>query len=60
MRRRTRTRNELRREAIKTVLLAVMVFAMCAVLTFWAIGIWAEHPGEQPISGREYAASLRQ
>lgn len=59
-RRRSRTRNELKREVIKSALLGAVFFVLCAMLTIWAIGIWAEHPGEQPISGREYAASLQQ
>ena len=60
MRRRMRTRNELKREAIKTAALAVVAFILCAVLTIWAIGIWAEHPGEMQIDGREYIASLQE
>ena len=60
MRKRVRTRNELKREVIKSALLGAAFFILCAVLTVWAIGIWAEHPGEQPISGSEYSASLQQ
>ena len=59
-RRRTKTRNELKREVIKSALLGAAFFILCAVLTIWAIGIWAEHPGEMQIEGREYAASLQQ
>lgn len=60
MKMRTRTRNELKREAIRTAVLAVVAVILCAVLTVWAIGIWAEHPGEMQVSGREYIASLQQ
>ena len=59
-RRRSRTRNELMRDVIKSALLGAAFFILCAMLTIWAIGIWAEHPGEMPINGREYAASLQQ
>lgn len=60
MRRRMRTRNQIKREMIENAVLAAVAIVLCGLLTVWAIGIWAEHPGEQPISGREYAASLQQ
>ena len=59
MRRRSRTRNELKREVIKSALLGAAFFILCAVLTVWAIGVWAEHPGEQPVSGQTYLASIQ-
>ena len=58
-RRRTRTRNEIKREAIKTAIMAVALIVLWAVLTVYAIGVWAEHPGEQPVSGQTYLASIQ-
>ena len=58
-RRRTRTRNELKREAIKTVIMAAALIVLWAVLTVYAIATWAEHPGEQPVSGQTYIASIQ-
>ncbi len=57
--RRSGTRNQIKREVVKTALMAVLLFVMCAVLTVWALGVWAEHPGEQPISGSAYMASMQ-
>lgn len=57
--RRRKTRNQRRREAVKTTVMTVLLFVMCAVLTVWALGVWAEHPGEQPVSGTEYMEALR-
>lgn len=57
--RRRRTRNQRRREAVKTTVMAVMFFILCVVLTVWALGVWAEHPGEQLISGSAYMASMQ-
>ena len=58
--RRSRTRNEMKREAIKTAFLSVILIVLWAVLTVYALGIWAEHPGEMMIEGREYLASLQE
>lgn len=59
-RRRTKTRNELRREALRTLFLSIVLVALWAVLTVRAIGVWAEHPGEQMVNGSEYIASLQE
>lgn len=58
-RRRVNTRNELKREVIKTIILSAAVIALWAVLTVYAIGAWTNHPAEQMISGSEYLASLQ-
>ena len=57
--RRCRTRNQRKREAMKTAIMAVALVIMWAVLTVWALGVWSEHPGEQPVSGVQYIASLQ-
>lgn len=53
------TRQQRKREAMHTAIMAVLLVVLCAVLTVWALGVWAEHPGEQQISGTEYVASLQ-
>lgn len=58
-RRRTRTRNEIKREVIKTIVMSAALIVLWAALTVYAIGVWAEHPGEQPASGQTYLASIR-
>lgn len=58
-RRRVETRNELKRDVIRTVFLTVAIIALWAVLTIKAIGVWTNHPAEQMISGSEYLASLQ-
>ena len=55
-----RTREQKRRERINTALTAVIMVVLWVVLTVWALGIWAEHPAEQHISGREYLASMQE
>ena len=55
-----RTREQMKRVRIKKALTAAIMVVVWIFLTVWALGIWAEHPGEQPISGREYVASLQQ
>ena len=60
--RRRRTRNQLKREALKTaatVAMALLLLFLFSVLTVWALGVWSEHPGEQPVSGVQYIASLQ-
>lgn len=52
------TRNQRKREAMRTAALTAAVVFLFAVLTVWALGIWAEHPGEQPVSGRDYMSSM--
>ena len=52
------TREQIRMEKIKTAITAVMLLVILSVLTVWALGIWAEHPGEQPISGQVYVESI--
>ena len=57
--RRSRTRNQRKREAIKTAIMAVLLLALCGLLTVWTLGVWSDHPGEQPVSGVQYIASLQ-
>lgn len=57
--RRSKTRNQMKREVIKTIVMSAALIVLWAVLTVWAIGIWAEHPGEQPVSGQTYIASIQ-
>lgn len=59
LQRNRQTRNQRKREAVKNAVMAVLLIALCAVLTVWALGVWAEHPGEQQISGRAYMASIQ-
>lgn len=53
-----RTREQCKREAVKTAVMMIMLFALGAVLMVWALGVWTEHPGEQPMSGSAYMASM--
>ena len=53
------TREQMRLERISTVLMAAGLIVLCAVLAVWALGIWAEHPAEQHISGTAYVVSVR-
>ena len=53
-----RTREQKRRERINTALTAVIMVVLWIALTVWALGIWAEHPAEQPVSGRAYVVSV--
>lgn len=53
------TREQIKRERIKAALTAAALVVLCAVLAVWSIRIWTEHPGEQPISGQTYLASIR-
>ncbi len=57
--RKTKTRNQMRREAIKTAIATVLLIVVFAALTVWTIGVWAEHPGEQFVDGQTYMASLQ-
>lgn len=59
VKRRSRTRNQMRRETIKTVFLSVILIILWAVLTVYAIGVWAEHPGEQPVGRADHMASIQ-
>lgn len=53
-----KTRNQRKREAVKTAFMAVLLLILCAVLTVWALGVWAQHPGEQHVSGRAYTEAV--
>lgn len=57
--RRCRTRNQRKREAIKTAVMAVTLVVLMVVLSVLSLKVWTEHPGEQPVSGTEHMASLR-
>ena len=58
MNRNRRTRNQIMRERIKKAITAVIRVVILIALTVWALGIWAEHPAEQPVSGRVYMATM--
>ena len=53
------TRQQRKRETMRMALMAAATILFWALLTVWAFGIWAEHPGEQPVSGRTYLASIQ-
>lgn len=57
--RRTQTRNQMKRERIKTALMAVALMILWAVLVVASLKIWADHPAEQQITGIEYLESIR-
>lgn len=58
MNRNRRTRNQIMRERIKQAITAVIMVVILIALAVWELGIWAEHPGEQPVSGRVYMATM--
>lgn len=53
------TREQMRREKIKTALMAAALIVLWATLTVYAVSVWAEHPGEQQVDGRTYWASVQ-
>ena len=53
------TREQMKREKIKTGLIAAALIVMWVVMTALAIGTWAEHPGEQPVDGQTYIAAIQ-
>ena len=53
------TREQMRREKIRTAIMAAALIVLWAVMTALAIGTWAEHPGEQPVSGQTYIATIQ-
>ena len=57
--RRTHTRNQMKRERMKTALSAAALMIMWAVLMMASLKTWADHPAEQPISGTEYLESIQ-
>lgn len=56
---RSRTRNQRKREALKTAVMAAALVVLLVVLSVLSLKVWTEHPGEQQISGTAYAASLQ-
>lgn len=54
-----KTRHERRRERIQNATTAIAMVVIGAVLMVWAVGIWAEHPAEQPVTGVEYLESIQ-
>lgn len=55
-----KTRNQRKREAVKTAVMAVLFFILFSALTVWALGVWAEHPGEQFVSGSTYSSLIKE
>lgn len=58
-RRRSKTRNQRKREFIKSVCLMVVVMVMCCFLGMTALKVWAAHPAEQPITYQQHMESIR-
>ena len=56
---RQKTRNQRKREFIKSVCLMVVAMVMCCFLGMTALKVWAEHPAEQPITYQQHMASIR-
>ena len=57
--RRRQTREQEKRDRIKMALTAAALIVLWAVIAASALDVWTEHPGEQPISGQIYLASIR-
>ena len=57
--RRSRTRNQRRREAITTAATVASMVVLLVVLSVLFLKVWTAHPGEQPISGQTYFASIQ-
>lgn len=53
------TREQMRREKIKTALMAAALIVLWGIVSMLAIRTWAEHPGEQPVSGQTYIAAIQ-
>lgn len=57
--RRTKTRNQMKRERIRTAAMALVLMALWLVVASAACKVWATHPAEQPVGGAEYLESIR-
>lgn len=51
---RRKTREQIKRERIKTAVLAVVLIAAWTALAAWMFVTWVEHPAERPVNGAEY------
>ena len=58
-RRNPKTRNQLRREAVKTAIMVAVFVVGWLICTHMFLTAWASHPAEQPVSGSEYLQSLQ-
>ena len=54
-----KTRNQLKREAAKTAIMALAFIIGWLICTHLFLTAWASHPAEQPVSGSEYLQSLQ-
>lgn len=57
--RRTKTRNQMKRERIRTAAMAFVLMALWLAVAAASCKVWAEHPAEQPVNGAEYLESIR-
>lgn len=57
-RRNSKTRNQIKRERIKTALMAAALIVLWAVCAHLFLKAWA-HPAEQHISGQTYLATIQ-
>lgn len=53
-----KTRNQLKREAMKTALLVLACIIGWLICTRLFLTAWATHPAEQPVNGSEYLESI--
>ena len=57
--RRKKARNQHKHELIHNLVAGVALLIVCLAVGAYALGVWAEHPAEQPVCGVEYLASIR-
>jgi hypothetical protein len=56
--RRSRTRNQRKRELFETVVMAAACLVLWAMVLSMMVNAWAEHPAEQFVSGYEYMEAI--
>lgn len=59
MERRNKTRNQRKREAVKTTVLFLAFILGWLICTHLFLTAWASHPAEQPVGGSAYLESLQ-
>ena len=57
--RRRKPRNQHKYIFIRNFAAGVALLIVWLVVIGYSLGVWAEHPAEQPVSGVEYLASIR-
>lgn len=57
-RRTHKTRNQLRREAVKTAIMVLALLIGWLICTHLFLVAWATHPAEQHVDGSEYLESI--